>query len=93
LTLTFFEFTINLSIIFLILTSNELFIIKEFDAFGDVLQPTTKTSVLNPTNTKSNSNLADKNGTEQKILSTDLDSSLASLANNLDINHKNNNFQ
>lgn len=30
-------------------------------------------------------------GSEQKILSTDLESSLASLADNLDINRKNNN--
>jgi hypothetical protein len=59
------------------------------------MQPTNKTSVLNPINGKqSNSNLLDKNGlSAEKILSTDLDSSLASLANNLDINHKNNNFQ
>ncbi len=37
-------------------------------------------------------NGTNQNG-EQKILSTDLESSLASLASNLDINRKNNNFQ
>ena len=56
--------------------------------------PTNK-NVLNPVSS-STSKLPNLNGvdkTEQKILSTDLESSLASLADNLDINHKNKNFQ
>jgi hypothetical protein len=69
---------------------------SEFDAFGDVLQPTS--TVLNPMgNRPINGNDQGGNktptGLDQKILSTNLDASLASLANNLDINYKNNNFQ
>ena len=56
--------------------------------------PTNK-NVLNPVvssiNKLPNPNGVDK--ADQKILSTDLESSLASLADNLDINHKNKNFQ
>jgi hypothetical protein len=68
----------------------------QFDAFGDVLQPTS--TVLNPMgNRPINGNDQGGNktptGLDQKILSTNLDASLASLANNLDINYKNNNFQ
>lgn len=77
----------------------KIFSILEFDAFGDVLQPNKNGSILNPTSTSSkpsNQNgidlLNSKNG-DQKILSTDLESSLASLADNLDINYKNKNFQ
>lgn len=65
----------------------------EFDAFGDVLQPTTNILMLNQAQSKPViSNGMTQNG-DQKILSTDLESSLASLADNLDINRKNNNFQ
>jgi hypothetical protein len=54
-----------------------------------------KNAVLNPISNNINKqpNGADNKNGEQKILSTDLDSSLASLADNLDINYKNKNFQ
>ena len=70
----------------------------EFDAFGDVMQPTNKsTTAMSNSSSMSrptNAGQGDKStGQDQKILSTDLDMSLASLANNLDINYKNNNFQ
>jgi len=58
------------------------------------LQPTS--TVLNPApsiNKQANGGAITPNSSEQKILSTNLDASLASLANNLDINYKNNNFQ
>ena len=77
-------------------TIREIFyILKEFDAFGDVMQPTS--TAVNPlaANNKQANGGGDKTPitSEQKILSTNLDASLASLANNLDINYKNNNFQ
>lgn len=57
----------------------------EFDAFGDILQPTSASgAILNPTSNKPNNN-SDKTPTDSKIISKDLDSSLASLADNLDI--------
>jgi len=64
----------------------------EFDAFGDVLQPSNRNAVLNPAANKQLNGADNKNG-DQKVLSTDLDSSLAQLADNLDINYKNKNFQ
>ena len=73
---------------------SSLFDFLEFDAFGDVLQPTS--TVLNPVapiSKQQNGGATTPNSSEQKILSTNLDASLASLANNLDINYKNNNFQ
>lgn len=67
----------------------------EFDAFGDVLQPMSN-NIMQPINASAAKAPA-TNGTnpsgEQKFLSTDLESSLASLASNLDINPKYNNFQ
>lgn len=61
----------------------------EFDAFGDILQPTNS----NLKQTLGNKSVTNSDITQigdQKILSTDLESSLASLADNLDINRKNN---
>jgi len=58
------------------------------------LQPTS--TILNPAssnNKQANGGSITPNSSEQKILTTNLDASLASLANNLDINYKNNNFQ
>ncbi|RNA42078.1 phosphatidylinositol-binding clathrin assembly -like isoform X1 [Brachionus plicatilis] len=58
-----------------------------FDAFGDVLQPINPAApVLNP------SNKTTENKSDAKIISNDLESSLASLADNLDINGKNKGF-
>lgn len=71
---------------------------SEFDAFGDVMQPTS--NIMQPMSASMGQQakpVANTNGSaiqissEQKILSTDLESSLASLADNLDINRKNNN--
>lgn len=61
--------------------------ILEFDAFGnDILKPMSNGSnVLKPQNTGINENKAQSGA---KILSTDLDSTLASLADNLDIKSK-----
>ncbi|CAF0851421.1 unnamed protein product [Brachionus calyciflorus] len=65
---------------------------SEFDAFGDVLQPTnTNSTILNPISTNIKP-IENKNGLDSKIISNDLESSLASLADNLDINSKNKNF-
>jgi hypothetical protein len=50
-------------------------------------------SATNNANKQINQNGADNKNGEQKVLSTDLDSSLAQLADNLDINYKNKNFQ
>jgi hypothetical protein len=64
---------------------------KDFDAYGDVLQPTNVLTANNANGTnRSTTNLAD-NKDQAKIFSNDLDSSLASLADNLAIN-KNKNF-
>lgn len=65
----------------------------EFDAFGDVLKPTNnnEAGLLNPMNKQSNGNLADRSQ-DTKLFSKDLDSSLAQLADNLDINNKNKTF-
>ncbi len=64
----------------------------EFDAFGDVLKPiSNEPSLLNSMNKQSNGSLSDKSQ-ETKLFSKDLDSSLAQLADNLDINNKNKTF-
>ncbi len=71
----------------------------EFDAFGDVLRPTVaNSSVLQPMQmnkqpTTAAATLTSGGDGDKRMLSTDLESSLASLADNLDINRKNNNFQ
>lgn len=69
------------------------FYFVDFDAFGDVLQPMSN-NIMQPTNAGA-AKAPSTNGTngDQKFLSTDLESSLASLASNLDINPKYNNFQ
>lgn len=66
---------------------------QKFDAFGDVIQPNVSNgNMLNPMNKQSNGNLADRSQQDAKVLSKDLDSSLAQLADNLDINNKNKTF-
>ena len=68
---------------------------KDFDAFGDVLQPINKNTMMNyaPNNVNKQLNQNGGDKSDPKVLSTDLDSSLAQLADNLDINYKNKNFQ
>ena len=82
-----------------------MYVFIEFDAFGDVLKPTVggqmqqqqANNFMKPLNSSNIINSGNNNnGAEagdKRILSTDLESSLASLADNLDINRKNNNFQ
>lgn len=67
----------------------------DFDAFGDVLQPINKNTMMNyaPNNVNKQLNQNGGDKSDPKVLSTDLDSSLAQLADNLDINYKNKNFQ
>ncbi|XP_025096809.1 phosphatidylinositol-binding clathrin assembly protein LAP-like isoform X17 [Pomacea canaliculata] len=54
-----------------------------FDAFGDVLQPTKQGGMIQPTG-------SNKTATEAKLLATDLDTSLASLASNLSVKSSSN---
>ncbi len=59
----------------------------DFDAFGDVLKPIGGSDMNKQ---QSNGNLSDKS--QDKLFAKDLDSSLAQLADNLDINYKNKAF-
>lgn len=65
----------NLSIVFIFCAG--------FDAFGDVLQPTKQGGMIQPTG-------SNKTATEAKLLATDLDTSLASLASNLSVKSSSN---